>query len=144
MKDVRPAASKNHARRYRHLWGSLRVLDYAIFLIGLAVIAGSVAFSSASRGDTAVLHIRGEGSEWLYPLDTEMDVEVPGPLGITWVHIGDGGARVVDSPCRHKICVAAGQISRVNAWVACLPNRVFINIEGTSPQNEDGVDAVSF
>jgi hypothetical protein len=78
--------------------------------------------------------------EWLYPLDASRDVEVPGPLGTTVVEIKDGNARVLDSPCPNKTCIAAGEISLNGQWLACLPNRVFVRIEG-GPSDGDTVDA---
>jgi len=48
---------------------------------------------------------------------------------------------VEDSPCRDKICVLGGWISHSGEWLACLPNSVFVRVEGadTGP-----VDAQTF
>ena len=75
----------------------------------------------------------------MYPLDTKKTVAVSGPLGITHVVLDGGGVYIHDSPCKEKICVNMGRISTVGSWVACLPNRVFVRIEGTAQKEVDGV-----
>ncbi len=71
------------------------------------------------------------------------DLGVPGPLGQTLVRLGPEGARVVESPCPLKLCVAAGLASRPGQVVACLPNRVALRVLGAGEGTGDGgVDAV--
>lgn len=75
----------------------------------------------------------------MYPIATKTTVAVPGPLGITHVVLDGGGVYIHDSPCKEKICVNMGRISAVGSWVACLPNRVFVRIEGTAKKEVDSV-----
>lgn len=90
-----------------------------------------------------MVHITGESGEWMQPLDKAGDIEVPGPLGSTWVHIGDGSASIESSPCPNQTCVAVGGVSQANQWVACLPNEVFVSIEGSA--GSEGVpDAAAY
>jgi hypothetical protein len=77
----------------------------------------------------------------VFPLDGARRVSVPGPLGDTVVEIAEGSARVLSSPCAEKTCVKSGRISRPGQWIACLPNRVFVEIRGRSREQ---VDAFSY
>ena len=89
-----------------------------------------------------MLKISSPRGEWIYPLDEELEIGIEGPIGTTHVHIESGQAWVSDSPCKNKLCITAGEISSFNAWVACLPNKIFIQIIGTA--NKEGIDALSF
>jgi hypothetical protein len=117
----------------------LKFLDWVIVLAA----AGAVAFSAVSvygpgkvQADVA---IKGRDGEWIYPLSIDRDVSVAGPLGDTRIEIRGKSARIVDSPCPNKTCIASGAIAKPGQWLACLPNRVFVRIEGGNPNA--GVDA---
>lgn len=121
----------------------LRALDLFALLGGIAAVAAvSLVVYTGSAGPPEV-RISGRGGEWIYPLDHAEEIEVPGPLGSTWVHIEDGRVRIERSPCPNQTCVAAGSIAGVNQWVACLPNEVFVRIAGSAGGGSgDEVDAV--
>ena len=84
--------------------------------------------------------IRGLDKTWFFPLNTEEEVIVPGPIGDTMIRISGGRAAILSSPCSGQTCVAAGEIRGNGQWAACLPNKVFLLVEGT---NGD-VDAASY
>jgi hypothetical protein len=85
--------------------------------------------------------IEASGQTWIYPLREDRQVTVPGPLGEELIDIKDGNAFVESSPCPNQICIQQGKISKPGQWIACLPNKVFIRIAGTSG---NGVDAISY
>jgi hypothetical protein len=109
----------------------LKPLDF--FIIGIASILTALSafavYGHPQDGGRALL--QGEGKTWVFPLDAEETIAVPGPLGETVVEISGGRIRVLSSPCANQTCVAAGQLHRRGQWTACLPNRVFVYIEGT-------------
>jgi hypothetical protein len=121
----------------------LKPLDFAAIALslGLTIFCG-LAVYAAPRSEARVL-IRGGGRAWVFPLDAEDRVAVPGPMGETVVEIGGGGARVLSSPCANQSCVAAGHIGRRGQWAACLPNRVSVSIEGSAGEGET-VDAAAW
>jgi hypothetical protein len=80
--------------------------------------------------------IQGSSGVWVFPLDAEETITVPGLLGDTVVEIRDHRAHVLSSPCDNQTCVAAGHIDSDGQWVACLPNNVFVMIEGADDINE--------
>ncbi len=119
----------------------LKPLDWAAAALSLAVFVLSLVLTAAGSGRDSVVVIEGPGGSWAYPVQAEVEVDVPGPLGITRVHVGGGSAWVSDSPCKEKICVATGHVVRPGSWIACLPNRVFVRIEG---RQDAEVDKVAF
>jgi hypothetical protein len=118
---VRPAAGPG-----------LKPLDVVCLVSALALISFSLIPLSGGRGDRNTIRLKGEGGVWVFPLDAEETVAVPGPLGDTVVEIRGGRARVLSSPCQNQTCVAAGSVHTHGQWVACLPNRVLVSVEGGS------------
>ena len=121
----------------------LKPLDFGITIPLLGIVAASfvAAYSGAGRGGGAVF-LKGEGGEWVFPVDAVETLTVAGPLGDTVVEINGEGARVIASPCLNQTCVAAGVVRSSGQWAACLPNRVMLYIgEG---KNKDDVDAAAW
>jgi hypothetical protein len=116
--------------------------DTVIILLAAFVCFTAFSIYMKPQPSTQIL-IQGTGGEWIFPLEAEETVRVPGPLGDTIIRIHNNEAWVESSPCVNQVCVAAGHINRFGAWVACLPNNVFLIVEGN---NENGAqpDAVSW
>ena len=113
-----------------------KILDIAAALLGLAAVFAVSSAVYAQTSGRLMVHVTGESGEWLQPLDKPGDLAVQGPLGITHVHIGPEGVHIEDSPCPNKTCVAAGNITLANQWLACMPNNVFITIEGAGAKDD--------
>lgn len=117
----------------------LRAVDYLAVLISLIAIGGFSLYAYTGRAGAGEVVIEASGSQWIYPLQSDRRETVRGPLGETVVAIQDGSARVVDSPCPDKLCVQMPAISRPGQWIACLPNRVFVRVRGTSVEKIDDI-----
>jgi len=120
-----------------------RPLDWAA--VAATVLAAALFSWRAYSGEAAepMLYIQNEAHSWVYPLDREGIFPIPGPLGTTTVVLRNGAALVEDSPCRDKLCVSMGSISRRGDWAACLPNRVFLRIDRRERGGE-GIDASAY
>ncbi len=117
-------------------------LDVLALLISVVMVAGAAVFAYGNGTEPGGVSIQSDEGTFLYPLDQERRVAVQGPIGETFVQIQDGHVHVDDSPCRDKICIAAGALRMTGQWTACMPNRVFVRVEGG--EVEDGVDAQTF
>jgi hypothetical protein len=122
-----------------------KALDIVIFVVALLAI-GLISLQTYVRGGgtpeimiEAAPSTAGSEQQWIYPLDAQTTLRVPGPLGETVVVIEDGTVRVVRSPCPEKICIKTGRISKPGQWIACLPNRVFISIRGRRSEQPDAI-----
>jgi hypothetical protein len=115
-----------------------KVLDIVAVILGIgAIVAFSVfAYSETGAGSQAL--IQADSGDYVYSLETEVDVEIDGPIGTSHIRVEDGGVRFVSSPCRDKICIAGGLITESGQWVACLPNRIFVRVEGGEDTGVDG------
>lgn len=117
-----------------------RVIDIAAIALSLAVVVVFSAYAYGDRGTGTLVQIDAVDGTWVYPLEQERVVTVEGPVGDVIVRIGGGSARVIEADCRDKLCVTMGAISRPGAWVACLPNHVFVRVLGT----DAGTDAIAY
>ena len=115
-----------------------------IFFILLAIVAIGVSIHTAltQQNGTPYLIISTLEEDWIYPLDRNQKLYIPGAIGESHIEIKNGSAFFIDSPCDNKICVMSQPISRSGEWIACLPNQIFIRIEGKAPQHS--LDATSF
>ena len=108
----------------------LRVLDYLIFASVITVSLWAFFFLYTGENRAQRLVIETPSGKWIYPLTETRTVVVPGAIGNTTVRIENNTAFISDSPCPNKTCVNAAALKKTGDWNACLPNRVFLHIEG--------------
>lgn len=120
----------------------LKPLDITVIVLAsaFAIAIGVTAIKKDSVSSRVI--IRGQDKNWIFPLNAEEEVTISGPLGETVVRIHQGRAAIVSSPCSAQSCIAAGDLHKNGQWAACLPNRVFLLIEGA--EDTDAVDAASW
>ncbi len=119
----------------------IRPADILIVLVSAIIIGLFSYFAYSSSGNNIEVTVQTAEGRWIYPIEEEGTYRFQGPLGETVVAIEGGTVRVSSSPCREQICVATGKVSRPGAWIACLPNQVFIRLEGSE---EEEVDAGTY
>jgi len=117
----------------------VKPLDFVILILFCLITALSFISLKRSKGDNRYIVITTDKGEFVYPLSKNAVYRAEGILGISQIQVADGGACFADSPCPNKTCVQTGKISKPGEWTACLPNRVFIRIEG----DQDSLDAVA-
>lgn len=115
---------------------SFKVMDFFFIVIVLAIATVSGILIYGNPSDTPQLVIEAPGGTWMYALDTDRTVEIPGALGNSIIRIEDDAARFLDSPCPNKTCVAAHPVSHTGDWNACLPNQVIIRVDGGETDEE--------
>jgi hypothetical protein len=116
----------------------IRPLDGLIIALTVAALLALSVTVYTGRGTSNVV-ITSCFGEWIYPLSEDRLVVVDGIIGSSVVHIHDGTAHIDESPCANQTCVASKPISNTGEWSACLPNGVFIRIDGS--EATDGIDA---
>ena len=114
-----------------------RPFDIAALLLSIACIVTIAVVAYGSPIEAKQIHIQSQSSDWYYPLSSNENLSVTGPLGTTEVVITENAVRITSSPCREKICITMGPISKPGAWIACLPNKVFIRITGETKEKTD-------
>ena len=115
----------------------VKPLDFVALVVALVLTTGAALHAYQSRTQSAVLEISTPDQTWLYALDRNRVVRIPGPLGETVIRIADREVVVSDSPCPNKLCLKRGAISSPGDWNACLPNQVMIRIGGEKREEID-------
>jgi hypothetical protein len=121
---------------------ALKVKPLDVLIIAVSLAATAAAFISAyknNKGRTQLL-IQTPYGTYAYDMSQDRTIDVQGELGISRIQIKKGKARFLESPCPNKTCIQCAPVSKTGEWTACLPNRVFIRVEGTS---DDTVDAMA-
>jgi hypothetical protein len=118
----------------------LKVIDVLVIVLSaaLAFAAGSYTQGKAFSKVT----VCGPDKIWVFPLEAEELLAVYGSIGETVVEIREGKAAIISSPCSGQTCVAAGKMHRNGQWAACLPNRVFLLVEGVG--DNEVIDGISW
>jgi hypothetical protein len=107
----------------------VKLFDFGILIPALAAVIASFFLAYSSVENQSLISLKGESGEWVFPLDADETVTVPGPLGDTVIEIRRGAARFVSSPCANQSCVTTGAVHSHGQWAACLPNKVMLYIE---------------
>ncbi|MBR0161616.1 MAG: NusG domain II-containing protein [Oscillospiraceae bacterium] len=113
----------------------IRDLVIAGVLLLLALLALFLFRGLRDPGAEAVVTVNGVETG-RYPL--KKDGVFPLNGGTNILVIADGEAWVSEADCPDKICMGMGKISRNGEFIACLPNRVLIVIEGGEETGVDG------
>lgn len=120
----------------------LKLFDIVFVLIFLIVIFLSFFNLFSKKNEKAAeLFVQTPSEKFIYSLSKDGIYKFKGLLGESSIQVESGKAKFIDSPCENKNCIQSGEISTHGQWAACLPNGIFINIEGKS--KESGFDAVS-
>ena len=119
----------------------VKPFDYVLVIMVCTAIA--VLSFRVYHVDTqpSMVSVKTESGLSLYSIDQNRRLEVKGPMGITIIEIADSQVRVVSSPCRDKLCILKGTLQRSGDWTACMPNRVYVGIQG---KVEEGLDEFSY
>ncbi len=112
-----------------------------ILILVVGVICAALFFWRFSfRDEGASVRIEVNGEEYgTYSLDKDQKIEINDSNVLM---IENGAAYMTEANCPDKLCINQGKISSDGEMIVCLPNRVFVQIEGS----EDGsgiVDAVA-
>lgn len=140
MHGARGAPDDPERRRFLR-WLPLRLLDGAALLASLGVTGAITRWVLGSRSGRAVIRVTAPEATWLLRPEQDQALDVTGPLGSNRIVVRGGEVFVESAPCANQICVKTGTVSRPGQWIACLPNRVFVAVEGSG---EEQVDARSY
>lgn len=119
----------------------LKLLDLVALLCSLGVAGAITRWVLGTRRGRPIIRVTSADDTWLLRPDTDQVLEVSGPLGNNRIVVRDGSVFVESAPCANQICVRTGRVSRPGQWIACLPNRVFVAVEGGA---EEQIDARSY
>ena len=116
----------------KRLFANKKLLADLCVILALLLLAGGLALAlrlGREAGGQAVVRVDGRVTErhslaenGVYPLNGGTNILV----------VENGEAWVSEADCPDKVCMGMGKISRNGEFIACLPNRVLIVIEGAA------------
>jgi hypothetical protein len=118
-------------------------ISFADVLIGTFILLFCIAWVAmrepSANGEKKIIIYKDELAMIEMPvnIDKRMSLESHGVHMV--VEIKDKKISVVSSDCLQQICVKKGWTWRVHDSIICMPNHIFISIEGDDP----GYDALS-
>jgi len=120
-------ALDNGKRKYLRLW-DLLVLFIVILVASLSVLF----FVIKGKEGSLVAVIRVDGKVYsevsLSELSEPYEVSVSVEDGEVMVQLSPDGAEVISSPCKDKLCVNTGKLSKSGQSAVCLPERVSVEL----------------
>lgn len=118
----------------------IKFLDVLCAVVFVAVIVCSIFYAAGGKSTGAGnLVITSGSSEYIYPMDKNLVVEVSGKIGKTVVQIKNGQAFISDSPCPNKTCMQCKPISGSMNVISCLPNGIFLRVEKVDDSTPDAL-----
>lgn len=106
--------------------------DVIFVVLSLAAITFSFFQLKNNGNSEARLIITSPDREFVYPMNENTELQIEGEIGISIIKIQDNRAFFVDSPCPNHVCTDTPALRFNNDWAACMPNGIFIRIEGGS------------
>lgn len=102
-----------------------------VFFLGFSPVW--LARNDAATRFEIVLNNKGIS---LLPANKDTTIVIQANLGDVVIEIKNGGARILESNCPHKICIRSGQIRKAGQAIACVPNRLMLIGKGNRMENE--------
>ena len=122
---------------------SSKVADILLILLFVVIIIYfSLNFFAKNKSPVKQVVIESGKNIWYYQIDKNKELKIEGNLGKSTIKIEDGFVFFENSPCPNKLCVQSSAITKNGEWIACLPNGVFVRIEGKDESSE--LDGTSY
>ena len=128
--------AKNVRRKVASFYDLFKVFTFAdkiLILILVLFSVGSIFLTSAfvSHPSYILIEVNGEliGQ---FRLSENREINIDGKIGETIILIENNDAKVIDSPCPHKLCMQ----KRLGDLIVCIPNGVVIKFKNDKDKNQ--------
>ncbi len=115
----------------------LHFLDFVIFFVFIAIAFFSILKIQKAESQKSFLVVTTQDGEYIYPLEKDRVLSFNGMLGNTIIEISGGKAFFKNSPCPNHLCMRMKAVKNNNDWAACIPNGVFMHVEGAKDSDLD-------
>lgn len=106
------------------------VLDIILIIVLMSISASAIILMPRSKGTRVVVKIDGE-TVYTKSFSKEITTKtIESKYGTNTIEIGDGYVRVVSASCPNQLDVKQGSITNVGESIICLPNHLYITIDG--------------
>jgi hypothetical protein len=117
---------------YESFRSSIQAGDWLTLLLGCTCVALlTLKLWNGELADRAIIRSGGKIFKEV-PLSRDLQVEVPGPLGISVITIEKRKARISSDPSPRQYCVRQGWLQQAGEIAICLPNEVSVELTGSA------------
>lgn len=111
--------------------------DIVIIILGL-LFAGAASLAMQGRGNGEYVQITANGETDRYPISEDRTIEQKTRKGgFNTIVIKDNEVYMKNASCPDQICVHHKAVSKNGESIICLPNTVYIEIEGSREREID-------
>jgi len=101
-----------------------------LLLGGIFVALITLKLWNGDLADKAIIRSGGKIFREV-PLSRDLQIEVPGPLGISIITIEKRKARITSDPSPRQYCVRQGWLQNSGEIAICLPNQISVELTGS-------------
>ncbi len=116
-----------HSSFYRLSAADIVMVSVVLILSVGTLLWLGVREARGADGAAVASIFRGNALTETVPLTGDSDLTLR-DVGMRF-EVREGGIRVVESDCPHKVCVNTGWITRSGQIIACVPNRIVVRVE---------------
>ena len=116
-----------------------RILIIILLMVGLVSFI-FLLFHQIS-GETVNVYIDNK-LKYSFRLQQNHNQQIITPYGFIELKINNGKVWIEKSSCYTKICIKMGKITKASQSIVCVPNHVFLQIEGKNKEN--WIDAITY
>ena len=116
----------------RDIFYQIRLGDWLSFLAGILLTLWLTSMVwQGGTANTAIIRSGGKIFREL-PLSRDMELAVPGPLGLSTITILNHQARITSDPSPRQYCVKQGWLIHAGEMSICLPNQLSLELSGNN------------
>jgi len=116
-----------------------RILIIILLILGFFSLI--VLLSLQNSGETVNLFIDNE-LKYSFSLQQNHIQQIDTSYGFVEFKVDNGKVWIEKSSCSAKICIKMGKISKTSQSIVCVPNHVYLQIEGQNKEN--WIDAITY
>ncbi len=121
------------------------ILIVSLIIFGLSFNFIFIALKQAQIANSVVVTVDGEFYD-SYPLDKDGEYTVTttsfGEEHTNVLKIEDSVVSMIDADCPDQVCIYTKPIEYNYETIACLPNRVVLQIVSDDPEKESEIDSI--
>jgi len=122
----------------------VRIGDWVVLAFFLCVCVFSFAYIYSGKGVGKRFQVIVSGKKTgVFPLSEDGVKVVQTRLGRLVVRVSGGSVFVESAPCKKKVCMGMGAISREGEVVVCAPGGVIIEVVGGEKRPHSELDGIT-
>lgn len=120
--------------------GDITIVALIIIVLAWFIFSSLTKNGSEAEAAFATISVDGQFYDKVKLTEEPYEIEIKTDHGYNLLKVSNYGIEMIESDCPDHICIGFGHIHNTSENIVCLPNKVFVEIEGND--SEEGVDAI--